>query len=60
MLIMMEHKRLRCAFIMTDILFDDVVGKCPNCGFPTVYEEGLEVCYYCGWSEEQEEEGKNV
>lgn len=36
--------------------FDDVVGKCPDCGFPTCYENGIEVCYYCGWSEEQEKE----
>jgi len=22
---------------------------CPVCGFPIVIEEGLEVCYRCGW-----------
>ena len=40
---------------MTDIWLDDVAGRCPKCNFPTTYEQGIEVCYYCGWSEEQEE-----
>ena len=25
---------------------------CPNCGNPLVEEDGLTVCYYCGWSED--------
>lgn len=29
---------------------------CPICGNPIVYEEGLEVCYYCGWSQEDKDE----
>lgn len=41
---------------LSDIWYEDVVGKCPKCGFPTVYESGEEVCFYCGWSEEQEED----
>ena len=27
---------------------------CPKCSYPTVEEFGLEVCYHCGWSEEDE------
>lgn len=30
---------------------------CPVCGFPTVTEEGLEVCYKCGWYEGSEQIG---
>ncbi len=30
---------------------------CPVCGYPTVREYGLEVCYHCGWSEGDEPEG---
>ena len=26
--------------------------NCPVCGYPIVIEEGLEVCYCCGWSKE--------
>lgn len=29
---------------------------CPICGNPIVYEQGLEVCYYCGWSKEDMDE----
>lgn len=29
---------------------------CPLCGNPIVLEEGLEVCYYCGWSQEDKDE----
>lgn len=32
-------------------------NNCPVCDYPTVYEFGLELCYYCGWSEEDEPEG---
>lgn len=32
-------------------------NNCPVCGYPTVYEFGLELCYHCGWSEEDEPEG---
>ncbi len=27
---------------------------CPKCGYPTVEEFGLEVCYHCGWSKDEE------
>lgn len=29
---------------------------CPVCGYPIVLESGLEVCYCCGWSKDEEEE----
>ena len=32
-------------------------NQCPVCGYPTVLEYGLEVCYKCGWSEGDEPEG---
>lgn len=32
-------------------------NQCPICGYPTVLEYGLEVCYKCGWSEGDEPEG---
>jgi len=31
-------------------------NNCPNCGYPTVLEFGLEVCYKCGWHREEDEE----
>ena len=31
--------------------------NCPNCGYPVVIEMGLEVCYKCGWSKDDEPEG---
>lgn len=35
-----------------------VTGKnCPVCGYPTVIEYGIEVCYHCGWSKDSESEG---
>ena len=37
---------------------EEITGKnCPVCGYPTVREYGLEVCYHCGWSEDDEPEG---
>lgn len=48
-------------------LFDDdnteeqLTGKvCPKCGYPTVIESDLEVCYYCGWFEGCEEENADI
>ena len=29
---------------------------CPICGNPLVEEQGLTVCYYCGYSEDELEE----
>lgn len=29
---------------------EELTGEnCPICGYPIVLEEGLEVCYQCGW-----------
>lgn len=37
---------------------EEITGNnCPVCGYPTVREYGLEVCYHCGWSEGDEPEG---
>lgn len=37
---------------------EEITGNnCPVCGYPTVRECGLEVCYHCGWSEGDEPEG---
>ena len=51
----MINKRLEA-----DIKEDDeeITGNnCPVCGYPTVREYGLEVCYHCGWSKDEEETG---
>lgn len=29
-------------------------NNCPLCGYPLVIEDGLEVCYYCGWFNEEQ------
>ena len=34
--------------------------NCPNCGYPIVLEEGLEVCYKCGWYKGQEDNDTNI
>lgn len=34
--------------------------ECPHCNLPTVYEFGIEVCYYCGWTEEEDNELSNI
>ena len=35
---------------------------CPICGNPLVIEDGLPVCYYCGWYDDlvPSDEDKNV
>lgn len=42
-----------------DILDDEqLTGEnCPVCGYPIVLEHGLELCYRCGWSKDDEQEG---
>lgn len=30
--------------------------NCPHCGYPMVIEEGLTVCYKCGYAPEEDEE----
>lgn len=29
--------------------------NCPICGYPIVQEDGLDVCYNCGWSEDEDD-----
>ncbi|MCD7779635.1 MAG: hypothetical protein LUH05_03055 [Candidatus Gastranaerophilales bacterium] len=38
-----------------NIPFDDSYLNlyCPVCGNPLVIEEGKDVCYYCGWCEDE-------
>ena len=51
----MINKRLEADIKQDD---EEITGKnCPVCGYPTVREYGLEVCYHCGWSEDDEPEG---
>lgn len=35
---------------------NDYEDFCPICGNPTVFEDGLEVCYYCGWYDKDKDE----
>lgn len=40
-----------------DDLEEELSGQnCPRCGYPIVIEEGLELCYRCGWYDGCEEE----
>ena len=50
----MEHTKEQ--FVSTTIDEDEeLTGEnCPVCGYPIVLEHGLEVCYYCGWSKDDE------
>lgn len=35
---------------------EELTGNtCPVCGYPTVREFNLELCYHCGWTELDEE-----
>lgn len=35
---------------------EELTGEtCPRCGYPIVIEAGLEVCYGCGWSKDDNE-----
>ena len=52
----MGQNQEQSLFTLTDE--EEITGKnCPVCGYPTVREYGLEVCYHCGWSEGDEPEG---
>lgn len=53
----MEQKQEQSVFTTTDEDEELTGNNCPVCGYPTVYEYGLEVCYHCGWSEGNESEG---
>lgn len=66
----MEHTKEQSLSIMTNkrlqadiaenqaILNEDdeqLAGyNCPVCGYPVVIEMGLELCYSCGWSLDEE------
>lgn len=40
-----------------ELISEELTGNnCPNCGYPTVYEFDLEVCYKCGWYKEENDE----
>lgn len=40
-----------------DVDDEQITGdNCPECGYPTVLESGLEVCYKCGWYKDEAEE----
>ena len=55
---MMVVEKVQCAFTMINEDDEELTGNnCPVCGYPTVREMGLEVCYHCGWSEGDEPEG---
>lgn len=49
------QKHIDAQFIDEDEIFTD--ETCPRCGYPIVIEAGLEVCYKCGWSKDEEETG---
>lgn len=43
---------------MIDEFDEELSGdNCPICGYPIVIEQGLEVCYRCGWFRGCEFEG---
>lgn len=33
--------------------------NCPRCSYPVVIEMGLDVCYKCGWTKVEWDEGDN-
>lgn len=54
----MEQNQEQSVCTMIDMNDEELTGNnCPVCGYPTVREYGLEVCYHCGWSEGDEVEG---
>ena len=56
----MEQNQEKLLSTSTDVYYDiheTLTGdNCPVCGYPIVLEEGLEVCYGCGWYKGCEEE----
>ena len=41
-------------------IHESLTGEsCPLCGYPIVMEEGLEVCYCCGWYKGMEDNDTN-
>ena len=59
-----EEERAGVRYEQQDIFYDiheSLTGEnCPVCGYPIVLEEGLEVCYKCGWYKGQEDNGTNI
>lgn len=48
----MEAKQEQSVSTMTND--EEKAGyDCPLCGYPIVIEQGLEVCYNCGWANEE-------
>lgn len=49
----MEQNQEQSLSTSTNFFYDiheSLTGEnCPVCGYPIVIEEGLEVCYGCGW-----------
>lgn len=39
---------------------EETLTHCPNCEYPLEEEEGLAVCYHCGWFEGCDEEEEDV
>lgn len=61
----MEHTKEQSLSIMTNKRLqadiaenqddEELAGyNCPVCGYPVVIEMGLELCYCCGWSKDEE------
>ena len=58
----MTNKRLEADIRENNFIdeedYEQLAGfNCPCCGYPIVIEMGLEVCYRCGWSKEDEAAG---
>lgn len=56
----MEQNQEQLLSTLTNVYYDideSITGDdCPVCGYPTVEEEGLELCYRCGWYKGCEED----
>ena len=52
-----EYTKEQSAFTMIDEEEELTGENCPVCGYPIVLEHGLEVCYCCGWSKDDDMEG---
>lgn len=56
----MEQNQEKLLSILTDIEEQPTGDNCPVCGYPIVLEEGLEVCYGCGWYRGMEDNDTNI
>lgn len=52
-----SYQRFIDSQFLEDIEEELTEEPCPVCGYPIVLEEGLEVCYCCGWFKEDKETG---